>query len=127
MPVHFDDYDPGRADAGLPTPGSNGHRILTFLLNHPETGFSPSEIAAGTDVSRGSVGPTLQRLERRGLVRHKEPYWAVANDDRLATLEAMLAGLQSIASSGDDGWADVDATAYTVDAAEVAKWRMASE
>lgn len=74
MPVRFDDYEDHTNDAEWTLQsGSNAHRIVSFLLDHPETGFTPSEIAAETDVPNGSV-PTLQRLHRHGLVRHKEPY-----------------------------------------------------
>jgi DNA-binding transcriptional ArsR family regulator len=93
MPVVFDEYDPD--DDGFLTieEGSNAQRILAFLAEHPETGYTPKEIHEATEVSRGSVGATLSRLEDHGLVRHKEPYWAIAEDDRLAAYEGMLHGL----------------------------------
>lgn len=125
MPVQFDEYE-ARAD-GVDRPvreGSNAHRILTFLLDHPDTGFTPSEIAERTGVPRGSVGPTLQRLAARGFVRHKEPYWAAPTDARLAEEAGMLASLQALAETGaQDGWADVDPSEYEVSDAELAAWR----
>lgn len=77
MPVHFEEYE--AANTGIEwaiDPGSNAYTILTFLTQHPETGYKPQEIHEATDVPRGSVGTTLQRLENRELLRHKEPYWA---------------------------------------------------
>jgi DNA-binding MarR family transcriptional regulator len=122
MPVRFDEYE-RNADAvdWRPSPGSNAATVLAFLLGHPETGFTPSEIAAETGVPRGSVGPTLQRLRERGLVRHREPYWAVAEDDRIATYESMLRGMEALAD--DDAWSEVDAAEHTVDESELAEWR----
>jgi hypothetical protein len=125
MPVRFDEYESYADDfEWLPRGGSNAHTILSFLLEQPEKGFTPSEIAAATDVPKGSVGPTLQRLHRRGLVRHKEPYWAIGEDDRIAAYEGMLQGLRSLHDRyGDDGWGDVDRTDYEVDEAELEDWR----
>jgi DNA-binding GntR family transcriptional regulator len=127
MPVRFDDVEAHADEAPRPIrEGSNAHRILTLLVDHPGTGFTPSEIADRTEVSRGSVGPTLHRLAARGLVRHKEPYWAVVRDDRFATAGAMLASLEAIESADvDDGWADVDPAAYAVSDDELAAWRAA--
>lgn len=74
MPVEFDQYNP---DSGSIRESSNAGQILRFLARSPESGFAPTEIANHLDLARGSVGPTLQRLEERGLVRHKEPFWAI--------------------------------------------------
>ena len=110
MPVDFREYDP---DERLRlTEGSNAHQILAFLAAHPETGFTPKEIAEATDIPRGSVGTTLTRLGERGLVRHKEPYWALGADDRLAAYEGMLHGLKAASDRfGDEDWGDWEATA----------------
>lgn len=75
MPVQFDDYESSDADVEV---GSNAGQILQFLAKLPEKGYRPVEIYEALDLARGSVGPTLNRLEERGLVRHKEPYWAIA-------------------------------------------------
>jgi predicted transcriptional regulator len=77
MPVHFDDYESSNADIEV---GSNAGQILQFLARSPEKGYRPAEIYEELDFARGSVGPTLNRLKERGLVRHKEPYWAIAVD-----------------------------------------------
>ena len=81
MPVDFETYSPenGRIDLGE---GTNARAILSVLLEHPGVGFTPAELHEQTGVARGSVGPTLSRLEDAGLVRHKGDYWAVAEDDR---------------------------------------------
>ena len=112
MPVDFEKYSPedGRIDL---TPGTNARVLLSFLLKHPDVGFTPAELHEQTNVPRGSINPTLARLERAGLVRHKGDYWAAADDDRLAAASAAVLGLQAVhdAHSGDwyaqnPDWAD---------------------
>jgi DNA-binding IclR family transcriptional regulator len=70
MPVDFESYQPN----DLPDAGTNGRRILEHLAQHPELGFTPSELAEELEVPRGSVGTTLSRLKERGLVRDKGEY-----------------------------------------------------
>ena len=82
MPVQFDQYDP---ENGSIRAGSNAGQILRFLAQSPESGFAPREIANHLGLAKGSVGPTLQRLEERGLVRHKEPFWAIGIDPKEVT------------------------------------------
>jgi DNA-binding GntR family transcriptional regulator len=78
--------------------------LLEFLLETPTIGYTPGELAEETGVPRGSVGPTLNRLEAAGLVRHKEPYWAAAEDDRIAAATAVFIGVETAAASYSDDW-----------------------
>lgn len=112
MPVDFETYTPGE-DGGLRlVKGSNAHAILQFLAEHPGTGFTPKEIADSTDMPRGSVGTTLARLEENDLVRHKEPYWSLGEDDRLGAYAAMIHGLGTAQDRfGDDDWSGWEARA----------------
>jgi len=103
MPVDFETHAPGDPRIDL-SDGTNARRLLTFLLRTPTVGYTPAELAAETDVPRGSVGPTLARLEAAGLVRHKEPYWAAAEDDRIAAATAAFLGLGSITSTYTTDW-----------------------
>ena len=106
MPVRFDEYaaldhefDPALRE------GSNGHRILSFLAAYPEQGFTPKEIHEAIGVPLGSVGPTLQRLKERDLVRHREPYWAIGEDDRVGTYVGMLNSLKTVDDRyGAESW-----------------------
>ena len=125
MPVDFEQYDPDESGGLRLTAETNARVILEFLADNPAQGFTPKEIADATDVPRGSVGSTLSRLEERALVRHREPYWAIGDDDRLATYASMLHGLESAADRFEDddwsGWREtaVDPRAEsTVDSAE---------
>jgi len=103
MPVNFETHEPGSPRVDL-SEGTNARRLLAFLLETPTVGYTPAELAAETDVPRGSVGPTLNRLETAGLVRHKEPYWAAADDDRLAAATASFIGLETVAATYSDDW-----------------------
>lgn len=128
MPVQFDDYDREADEVDwVLTEGSNAHTILSFLLDHPETGFTPSEIAEATGLPQGSVGPTLQRLHKRDLVRHKEPYWAISTDDRVAAYEAMLQSMEAITARGGEEWAEIDRSEYEVDDEELEAWRQVQQ
>ncbi len=93
-------------------PGTNAHEILAVLLDHPDMGFSPKELAELTDVPHASVHKTLSRLRERGLVRKVDSYWAVT-DDVAASRVANVVSLQSIeaeygndAYGDDDGWSE---------------------
>jgi hypothetical protein len=44
----------------------------------------------------------LQRLEAAGLVRHKEPYWAATDDDRVVAATAAFVGIEAIGSAFSD-------------------------
>lgn len=123
MPVEFAAYDPQPTDfRWMRDPDSNPYRIVRFLGRHPETGFTPKEIAEATDVPRGSVGTTLSRLEEQGLVRHKEPYWAIVEDDRVAAIEAMVVSTETEAVREDAPWTEVDEEAWASEE-EMAAWR----
>lgn len=112
MPVDFEHYDPDETEGFRLTEGTNAYEILSFLAAHPDQGFTPKEISEATDVPRGSVGTTLARLEDRDLVRHKEPYWAIGDDDRLAVYAGMFASLDAISDRhGGDEWGDWEAVA----------------
>lgn len=109
MPVNFREYENQTDESALAfDPDTNAYRILSFLGDHPEQGFKPSEIAEETGIKPGSVRGTLHRLEKRGLVRHAEPYWAIGEDDRLASLTGTMLALRATGDRyGDDqfeGW-----------------------
>ena len=103
MPVDFETHEPGNPRVDL-SEGTNAGQLLEFLLENPTVGYTPAELAGETGVARGSVGPTLHRLETAGLVRHKEPYWAAAEDDRIATATAAFLGVETAAATYSDDW-----------------------
>lgn len=97
MPISIDQFDEEPAAALDLKEGTQPYRILAFLAQNDEQAFTQTEIAEATDIKRGSVGAALSRLEDRGLVRHRGRYWAVAEDDRLASYAAQTrAGSASV-------------------------------
>ena len=98
MPISIDQFDESPEDALDLEEGTQPYRILRFLAEHDEQAFTQSELHEATGIKRGSVGAVLSRLEERGLVRHRGRYWAIAEDDRLASYAAQKsAGSTSIA------------------------------
>ena len=110
MPIRLD------SDAEVPsvTPGTNAHELLAVLVDHPEMGFTPKELAEMTEVPHSSVHKTLARLREKGLVRQVDSYWAVA-DDVAASRLANVVSLQAIDSEyGDDAYGADDEWAERV-------------
>ena len=114
MPVEFDEYRKKRetTETLAIDPGSNAHKILSFLAEYPELGFKPAEIAEEVDIPRGSLNPTLARLKKQGLVEHEPPYWSAANDDRIAAIGATMYSMQAFeeqyAEDEFTGWDETD-------------------
>lgn len=104
VPISIDRFDEESDETLDIQEGTNPHAILTFLAENPQQAFTQTEIHEATNVVRGSVGTTLSRLEDRGLVRHRGRYWAVAEDDRLASYAAQTGA--SSASTTDDYYGD---------------------
>jgi Mn-dependent DtxR family transcriptional regulator len=106
MPINLKDADDGETPPVKP--GTNEHELLSVLLNHPDMGFSPKELADLTDVPHSSVHKTLSRLQEKGLVRKVDSYWAV-EDDVAASRIANVVSLQQIeAEYGDDAYGEDD-------------------
>lgn len=82
MPVDVDRFEAAEAE---PT---TSERILRFLASHDEQAYTRREIADAIDGDPETVGTNLTRLKRRGLVRHRQPYWAFT-DDRERAREAL--------------------------------------
>lgn len=75
MPISIDEFE---AADDEPT---NAERVVRFLVANRDKAYRATEIAAETDVGENSIHPVLKRLRERGLVRHKEPYWAIGDED----------------------------------------------
>jgi len=100
MPIGIDHFDEGPADVLDLQEGTQPYRLLQFLADHSEQAFTQTELHDATGINRGSVGAALSRLEDRGLVRHRGRYWAIAEDDRLASYATQVNA--SSASTTDD-------------------------
>lgn len=104
MPIRLD-----ATDEPLPVkPGTNAHELLTVLLEHPEMGFSPKELAEMTDVPHSSVHKTLSRLQEKGLVRKVDSYWAIADDVASSRIANVVSLHEIEATYGDDAYGEDD-------------------
>ena len=83
MPIDLEEFE--ESDEDNLTRETNADRVLRFLSKNPDKAFTQSEIRESTGVKRGSISVVLSRLEERGLVRHKGNYWAICDEDRLAS------------------------------------------
>lgn len=75
MPISIDEFEESDAE---PT---NAERVVRFLLENQTKAYRASEIVAETGVDENSIHPVLKRLRERGVVRHKEPYWAIGDPE----------------------------------------------
>lgn len=100
MPIEIDEFESGPDEALDLQAGTQPYRVLEFLADHDDQAFTQTEVHDATGIKRGSVGAVLSRLEERGLVRHRGRYWAIGEDDRLASFAAQTGA--SSASTTDD-------------------------
>lgn len=75
MPISIDEFETHSPDRRE----TNAERVVRFLVENRDKAYKAIEIAEAVDVDRNSIHPVLSRLEERGLVRHREPYWAVGD------------------------------------------------
>lgn len=106
MPINIEEFDDAPEDALDLEEGTQPYRVLSFLASNDDRAFTQTEIAEATGIKRGSVGAVLSRLEDRSLVRHRGRYWAVAEDDRLASYAAGTEG--GSVSTNDDYYGETE-------------------
>lgn len=106
MPISIDRFESDPEDALDIQEGTQPHTVLTFLATNDDQAFTQTEIHEATGIPRGSVGVVLSRLEDRGLVRHQGRYWAIGDDERLASYGAQQAA--SSASTTDDYYGEAE-------------------
>jgi len=104
MPIGIDRFEEEPADVLDLQEGTHPYQILQFLAEHGDQAFTQTEIHDATGIKRGSVGAALSRLEDRGLVRHRGRYWAIGEDDRLASYAAQTGAGST--STTDDYYGD---------------------
>ena len=107
--VDIDEFD--AADPEEFERPSASERILAFLADHDDRAWKASAVAEGADVNPDSVSTLLGRLRDKGLVRHKEPYWAITDDEeRLAAASSLHAATERLderyGEEDPDDWFD---------------------
>lgn len=86
MPIDIRTFDTA-AETELQE-ATNPERVLQFLAANPDQAFRRGEIAERADIDENSIGPVLDRLSQKELVRHKGIYWAITDDlERLTQAE----------------------------------------
>lgn len=91
-------------------------RIFQFLLQHADQAFRQRELVAAIDVPQGSVGPTLHRLEQRGLVVHRDRFWAVADTEHAVAAAGNLTAVT--ADERDEGFTATDVETWMENAVD---------
>ena len=79
MPIGIDEFESHEPEDRL----TNAERVLYFLARNRQKAYRAVEIVESTGVHENSIHPVLNRLEKRGLVRHREPYWAIGDLDEI--------------------------------------------
>lgn len=82
-------------------PGTNKHRVLTFLAANADEAFTRAEVAEGAGIDPDSAGPVLIRLREEDLVEHRDHYWAIKRDERLGFLADLLEELDDLSEALD--------------------------
>lgn len=95
MPITMDEFEDTPEELLGFGEGSQARQVLSFLVGNPDQAFTQKELHEETGIKKGSLGAVLSRLEERDLVRHRGKFWAVAEDDRLASFAAMTEGTSS--------------------------------
>lgn len=81
MPIDRQTFDEIPAeDRRVDPKPSHADAVATFLADHPDEAFTPTELREALSVPRGSIGTTLARLEDQDQVVHRGAYWAVADE-----------------------------------------------
>ena len=88
--TEFESADSEELEGASPT-----ERIVEFLAAHDDRAWKAATIAERTGIGAETVSSLLSRLKKRGLVRHKRPYWAITDDDeRLAEARSVHAATE---------------------------------
>lgn len=80
MPIDIERFESAE---GLDEP-TTSERLVRFLIEHDFRAYTQAEIADAIHVNPETVGTNLSRLKACGLVRHREPYWALTDDHERA-------------------------------------------
>ena len=89
MPIAIDEFESQSEEVLELDKDTQQYKILKYLTQNSNKAFTAKEISQETDIKKGSIGTVLSRLEDRDLVRHRGKYWAIIEDDRLASFTAM--------------------------------------
>lgn len=93
MPIDIETFErESEFDAGE----TYAEQILRFLARNDDKAFERGEIADAIGIDVNAVSAVLSRLKDRELVRHKPPYWAIGDRDRLAAATNLSRSLDTL-------------------------------
>jgi hypothetical protein len=105
VPIDIETFE---RESGFDPGETNAERIVRFLARNDDRAFERGEIADATGIDPDAVSAVLSRLKDRDLVRHKPPYWAIGDQERLASatdFRRSLAALNETLGPEDmDAW-----------------------
>lgn len=81
MPIDIDTFE--RESSFENAESTNAERIVAFLARNDDKAWTRGEIADETGLDPNVVSSVLNRLKRQELVRHKSPYWALGDWQRV--------------------------------------------
>jgi hypothetical protein len=112
VPIDIEEFESG-GDGDLGA--TNAERILRFLATNADKAFTRGEIADATGLDPDVTSSVLNRLSEQQLVRHKRPYWAIGDRDRLdgaTDLQRSIDALDETLGSEDmDEWREAGSDA----------------
>ena len=77
--IDIDEFE--NADADEFEERNDTERIILFLDKNDDRAWKAATIAERLELETDAVSALLSRLKKRGLVRHKRPYWAITDDE----------------------------------------------
>lgn len=119
MPIPQDEFRAIDTDGPIRpdlSPETTQGKLFRFLLANADKAFRQREIVDAVDVPKGSVGPTLKRLEERGLVEHRDRFWAVSDAEHAVASAGLLSA--AAADELDGGFSDEEIEAWMETAVE---------
>lgn len=93
VPIDIETFE---RESEFRTGGTHAERILRFLVRNDDKAFERSEIADATDIDVEAVSGVLSRLKDRELVRHKPPYWAIGDRERLMSATDLRRSIEAL-------------------------------
>jgi len=73
----FESAEPDELGGENPT-----RQVVEFLAANDDRAWKAVTIAERTGIDADAVSSLLSRLKKRGLVRHKSPFWAITDDEQ---------------------------------------------
>jgi Mn-dependent DtxR family transcriptional regulator len=77
--IDIDEFE--NADADELNQRNDTERIVLLLDKNDDRAWKAATIAEELELDTDAVSAILSRLKKRGLVRHKRPYWAITDDE----------------------------------------------